>query len=193
MQQTYKKTTAKKYATAIALSLCFCVLPCCVSPGAVKTDIASIKDNFNQLEKVVDQKADSRIVAEHIEEVRTEITQTAQVAENLSVWKKKIEAQTVNYGGAGWVVVGTGVMALIFVGAGLLLIRAFMKRGTLLNLLTSAIKKIGEYSPGTIGRIKFHLKDEVAKGRFLEQDRENLGLFCKKMGIFSEHKDESEV
>lgn len=111
-----------------------------------------------------------------------------------TVWKKSVQAETINYSGAGWVVVGTSVMAVIFVGAGLLLIRAFMKRGSMLTLLTRAVKKAGENSPEVVSEIKHHLRkcvhdsntiDEVDR---LEQDRKDLGRFARKMGNFAEQK-----
>ena len=95
-----------------------------------------------------------------------------------------MEADTINYGGAGYVVLGTGVMALIFVGAGLLLVRAFMRRGNLLTLLTCAVQKVGKSSPLATQEIKNQLKQEVAQGHFKEQDRQNLGAFARKRGTF---------
>ena len=165
----------------------------CVSPDAVKTEIQGIKNDFGRLEKIVEQKADNNVVAEQIEEINNCIEQTTQVAEDLSIWRKDVEAGVINYGGAGWVVVGTGVMAIIFVGAGLLLIRAFMRRGTLLTLVTCAIQKIGKSSPETAKALKKQLKKEVAGGKFREEDRQKLGSFARKMGTFLEQNDHSEV
>lgn len=169
----------------------FCVLPVCVSPEAVKTDIQGIRNDMGQLEKVVDQKADNKVVAEQIGEVNNRIEQTTQIAEELSVWKKSVQAETINYGGAGWVVVGTGVMALIFVGAGLLLVRAFMRRGNMLTMLTRAVKNAGEDSPDSVDAIKHHLKRCVQEGHFCEADRKNLGHFAKKKGTFVEQTERS--
>lgn len=179
---------------AIILALLFCVMPGCVAPEAVKTEIQGIRNDMGQLEKVVDQKADNTVVAEHIDEINNKIEQTAQIAEELSVWRKRVQAETINYGGAGWVVVGTGVTALIFIGAGFLLIRAFMKRGNLLALLTCAVQKVGKRSPEAIHAIKKQLKTEVSNGSpFTEQDRKNLGHFAKERGTFAEQKGRSEV
>lgn len=187
MQQKRKKTTTEKYAIAIISCLIFSVLPCCVSPNAVKTEIATVRDNLSRLEKVVEQKADNNIVAESIDQVKNEIIQTTQVAENLVSWRKTVEAQTVNYGGAGYVVVGTGVIVLIFVGAGLLLVRAFMRRGTLLNLVTEAVKQAESKSPGIAKAVKDCIRQEVADGRFTTQDKNDLGNFAKKCGTLIKH------
>ncbi|RLC89012.1 MAG: hypothetical protein DRJ03_00180 [Chloroflexi bacterium] len=149
---------------------------------------------MGQLEKVVEQKADNTVVAEQVDEINNKIEQTTQLAEELSVWRKSVQAETINYGGAGWVVVGTGVIALIFIGAGFLLIRAFMKRGSLLTLLTCAVQKVGKRSPEAVQAIKEQLKAEVSNGGpFTEQDRKNLGHFAKKRGTFAEQKPDSEV
>lgn len=189
MSKTTKKGIPKTIATTI-LILLFCVLPGCVSPNAVKTDIQGIRNDMGQLEKIIEQKADNTVVAEYVDQINNKIEQTAQLAEELSVWKKSVQAETINYGGAGWVVVGTGVMALIFVGAGLLLVRAFMKRGNMLSMLTRAVKKSGN---GTVVAIKQNLEKCVYEGHYSHRDRKNLGDFAKKVGNFAEHKSYSEV
>lgn len=178
----------------LTLTLLFCVLPGCVAPEAIKTDIQGIRNNMSALQHVVDQKADNTVVTEHVDRIDNQIEQTTQIAEELSLWRKSIQAETINYSGAGWVVVGTGVMALIFVGSGLLLIRAFMKRGNMLTLLTGAVKNAGETSPEVVSQIKSHLKkcvddtDSIEAEERLEQDRKNLGNFARKRGTFAEQK-----
>lgn len=179
----------QKIASSILATL-FCVMPGCVAPEAVKMDIQGIRNDMGQLEKVVEQKADNTVVAEHVDEINNKIEQTTQIAEELSLWKKSVQAETINYGGAGWVVVGTGVMALIFVGAGLLLIRAFMKRGNMLSMLTRAVKKSGK---DTVVTVKQNLKKCVHEGYHCDHDRKRLGDFAKKVGTFAEQKGRSEV
>lgn len=185
MFQTKNKATSKKLA-ALMLALLFCVGPGCISPEAIKTDIQGIRNDMGRLEKLVDQKASNTIVAEQVDEINNKIEQTTQLAEELSVWRKNVQAETINYGGAGWVVVGTSIIALIFVGAGLLLIRAFMRRGNLLTMLTRAVKKAGEDWPDTVVAIKKQLKCSVNDGHFCEQDRKDLGNFARKKGTFVE-------
>lgn len=175
------------------IPLIFCVLLGCVSPEAVKTDINGIRADLGSLENLVDQKADNSVVAEQIDEVNNSIEQTTQVAEELSLWRKSVQAETINYGGAGWVVVGTGVMALIFVGGGLLFARAFMRRGRLLKLVTGAVKNAGKNSPELVHTVKGQLEKEVEEGRCTHNCVEELGHFTKKVGTFSEQKPSSEV
>lgn len=178
---------AKKFTAAI-LVLLFCVVPSCVAPEAIKTDIQGVRNDMGQLKKLIDQKANNTVVAEQVEQINNRIEQTTQIAEELSLWRKSVQADVINYSGAGWVVVGTGIMALIFVGAGLLLIRAFARRGNLLTLLTCVVQKVGKRSPEAIQAIKSQLKQEVADGRFSEQHRKNLGDFARKRGTFAEQK-----
>jgi len=193
MFQAKTKTASQGLAAAI-LALLFCVRPGCVAPEAVKTEIQGIRNDMGQLEKIVDQKADNTVVADQVDEINNKIEQTTQLAEELSVWRKSVQADTINYGGAGWVVAGTGVMALIFIGAGFLLVRAFMKRGNLLTLLTCAVQKVGKRSPEAVQAIKEQLKAELSNGGpFTEKDRQNLGYFAKKKGTFAEQKPRSEV
>jgi hypothetical protein len=184
----------KTKTKAMILTLFFCVVLSCIAPDAVKTDIQGIRSDMGQLEKLVEQKADNTVVAEQVGAINNRIEQTAQIAEDLSVWRKNIEAETINYGGAGWVVMGTGIMALIFVGAGLLLVRAFMRRGSLLTLLTCAVQKVGKRSPEAVRAIKKQLKIETSNGGpFTEQDRKNLGHFANKKGTFAKQIDDLKV
>lgn len=179
-----KKTKAKSQGCATAiLALLFCVLPGCMGKEAVKTDIQGIRNDMGQLKSLVDQKADNKVVAEQIGQVSNRINQNTQVAEELSLWRKSVQAETINYGGAGWVVVGTGVMAFIFLGSGLLLVRAFMKRGNMLSMITRAVKNSGK---DTVVTVKKNLKRCVHEGYHCDQDRKNIGDFARKRGTFSD-------
>lgn len=176
---------SKRFVIAI-LALFFCVMPGCVAKEAVKVDMQALRNDMGSLRKIVEQKADNSVVAEQIDEVNNKIEQITQIAKELSIWRDKIiKAETINYGGAGWVVVGTGAIALIFVGAGFLLIRAFMKRGNLLNLLTCAVQKVGKNQPQVQEAIKNQLDEEINNGgKFREQDKKELAQFCRRVGTF---------
>lgn len=161
----------------------------CVSPNAVKLELATVRDNLNKLESLIDNKANTKIVAGIIDDFRQEINQNL-----LSINKTMNNSGSIQYGGGGWIVVGTGVIAVIFVGAGLLLVRAFLKRSSMLTLLTRAIRNAGENDPDLVRVVKRHLKkcvidsDSIEETDRLEQDRKNLGDFTKKMGTFAEQK-----
>jgi len=153
----------------------------CISPGAVD-------GKFSALEARVDQKADASIVAQKIQEVNNKIEQTTQIAEQLSIWRKNVTADTINnkFGGAGWVVMGTSLIVIIFVGAAFLLIRIIIKRGTLLKLLTQTVYN-SDMSIQTA--IKKGIKYEVSNGgEFRPEHKEELRKFTKKIGTFIENK-----
>ena len=197
MREKNKKATKQRSTKAAILALLFCVVPGCVAPEAIKTDIQGIRNDMGQMEKLIEQKADNSVVAEQIGQVNNKIEQTTQLAERLSVWQKSVQAETINYGGAGWVVVGTGVIVFIFVAAGLLLIRAFMRRGSMLSLITAAVQRVGKRSPDTIHAIKEQIHEEVKEGRCTHVHRKCLGAFAKKSSkidtISMEHKAELDV
>jgi len=134
-------------------------LPSCVSPDAVK-------------------------ISAEIQGIKNDMTNIEKLADDMSVWRKNIQAENIDYGGI-WIVVGVSVVVLIFVGAGLFLIRAFMKRGNMLTMLTRAVKNSGS---GTIANVKYNLKECVHKGYHCKQDMVNLGAFAKKRGTFVERK-----
>jgi len=177
-------------ATVLAIiALFLCVGPGCVSPDAVKTEIQGVRNDMGKLEKVVEQKAEITTIAETIEHFKQEVNQ------NLLAMSKTINnSGTIKYGGGGWIVVGTSLIAIIFVGAGLLLVRAFMKRGDMLTLLTGTIKNAGKNSPEIAQIIKKQLKIDTSNGGpFTERHRKSLGNFTKKVGTFMEQKVDSEV
>ena len=168
-EKTKVKPHRSRFVTILVMCLSilsFGVLLNCISPNAFKTEIQGIRAHMNGLEKV---------------------------AEELSVWKKNVQAETINYGGAGWVVVGTGTIVLIFTVPGFLLIRAFMRRGNMLTLLAKSVKDAASDHPQGILAIKENLKYNVQDGHFCEQDRKNLGIFARKKGHFVEQKGEFEV
>jgi hypothetical protein len=178
---------------SIVLISFLCFISGCVAPGAIEAiaKIATVETKLDKLEKIVEQKADNNVVAESIGEVNNKIEQTTQVAEDLSLWRQKIDNQgTINYGGGGWVVLGTGVICIIFVGAGLLIVRAFMRRGTLLELVTCAVQKLGKNNPEVIRLFKKQLRKEVSDGSFKDKDRKALGDFARKRKTFLEQTEE---
>lgn len=176
------------------------LLVSCLSPEAVKTEIQGVRNDMGSLENLIDQKADATVVAENIEDITCQIEQVNQVAEeitcsleDISVWKNEIQAETINYNGAGWVVIGSSVIVIIFVGAGLLLIRAFMKRGDMLRMLTSAVKKVNHESPEAVRLIKHYISLETTDGKFSYNDKQRLAQFTKKYGTFLERERQQEV
>jgi len=87
--QEKAKAASKRIATTAIIAL-FCVLPGCISPGGIKTEIQGIRNDMGKLEKIVDQKADNTVIAKHVDQINNKIEQTTQLAEELSLWKKKL-------------------------------------------------------------------------------------------------------
>lgn len=127
------------------------------------------------------QKDAVRITPE-LEVLTAKVDHISDMANNLAVWQKKIEAQTIIYNGSGWVVVGTSIIALIFVGAGLLLVRSFMKRGTLLSMTTKAIKEASRKDSSIGDLIKEQIAEQIKNREATETDRAELGIFTKRIG-----------
>ena len=95
MREKNKKATKQGNAKAAILALLFCVLPGCVAPEAIKTDIQGIRNDMGQMEKLIEQKADNSVVAKRIDQVNNKIEQTTQIAEELSLWRKNIQADVI--------------------------------------------------------------------------------------------------
>lgn len=163
------------------------MLPGCLTPVDVQTELQGIHNDVSKLESLVEQKADNNVVAECIDEINNKIEQTTQIAEDIAVWRKEIQADTIIYNGAGYVI----AVVIVFLVAGLLLVKAFLKRGNMLTFLTHTIKQLGNKSPDVVRLIKEHLRKNVAdeSSCFTEQHRKDLGDFTRKHGTFAKPND----
>jgi hypothetical protein len=74
----------------------------CLEKGAIQTDVTGV--DAQNLEQVVENN-------NNIDELETLKQQLAEI--NLK-YQKMIEAETINYGGAGWVIVGMSIVLVIF-------------------------------------------------------------------------------
>lgn len=129
----------------------------CVAPGALKAEVTGLKARFDKLEKV---------------------------AEEITIWKKTVQAETINYGGAGWVVIGSIFIVTIFLGAFVLMIRMLLKKTNLLKLVTCAVQK-------TDSHIRKAIKDQISEevsngGPFKAHHKQQLRQFTEKVGTFAE-------
>ena len=159
----------------------------CVAPDAVQAQLGVVE---SKLEKLTEQHADTRFLADTIERIENETNQTTQVAETLLEWKKSVQAENVTYGGAGWVVLGAGLIVALFLAAGLLLLLTFIKRartnGNLLKLITCAVQKT---SPAVQERVKRQIEREVTNGGpFKPRDKAALAQFTRENGTFADQK-----
>ena len=158
----------------------FAICNGCVSPGAVQAKL-------NLLEHKVEQKANNDVVAEQIEEVNNKIEQTTQVAEKLVEWRKSVQAETINYGGAGWVVIGLILMVIVFLGAiGLFIMwgfKKYIKYKGMLSLVTTAVHKS---SPDTQKEIKRQIRNHASNGdKSQARHKCNLAKHCRNDGVFA--------
>jgi hypothetical protein len=146
----------------------------CVSPGAAKLEarVGVVEDNFNQLESVVDN---------NIEEVGTLKNQLVEVSNTVN------NSGVIKYSGAGWVVVGTGLMAIIFLLAIGIFLKYYLKAKNstnMLGLVTSAVKNI---DPTSQRRIKDAIESQTSNGGpFTEKHKDLLAKFTKANGTFVE-------
>ena len=174
-----------KIATVVISLLC--LTTACVAPDAVKAKVGVLE---SKLEKLTEQHADTQFLADRIESIENETNQTTQVAETLLEWKESVQAENVTYGGAGWVVLGAGLIVALFLAAGLLLLLTFIKRartnGNLLKLITCAVQKT---SPAVQERVKRQIEREVTNGGpFKPRDKAALAQFTRENGTFADQK-----
>lgn len=157
----------------------------CVSPGAVQAKLGVLE---SQLEKLTEQSAGTQILADRIDKIENQTHQTTQVLGTLLDWKQSIRADTIRYGGAGWVVLGGGVIVALFLGAGVLLLWVFIRRAktsdNLLKLVTCAVKN----TPARVqARVKKQVETEVANGGpFGPKDKTALAQFVRASGTFAD-------
>ena len=161
---------------------CFALLlTSCVSPGAFKADVATVRDNLNKLEKLVDNKADTDIITEKIDSFRQEINQ------NLLSMTKTINNSGTIHGGGGWIVLGLILMTIVFLTAIVLCIKWLFTKMTkykgMLQLVTTAVHK----SPPDVKRaIKQQVRKQASNGnKEFAIHKHNLSKECRKDGVFA--------
>jgi len=180
----------KKYKYIIIPILIFIIIKLismgCVAPKAVEITpkIATIENRMDKLETILDNKIDAKVLAGTIDNFKQEIKQSLINGE----FTKTVEGNE-NHGGAGWVVLGTAAMAVIFLGAILLVIKLFLnsrKKDNLLRLLATSVKNTDK---NTSRKIKNQIEYEVANGGgFCFKDKKELAKFVTKHGIFATDK-----
>jgi len=162
--------------TGLLTLLLAVVITSCAAPGAAKLEarVGVVEDNFNKLETVVDNKVD----AETIEELRQQLLEVSNTVNNSGVIK---------YSGAGWVAVGSGLMAIIFLVFIGLFVKYYLKANTntsLLELVTTALKNA---DPETQRRVKGQIESQTSNGGFFtEKHKDMLAKFTKTNGTFIE-------
>jgi len=150
----------------------------CVSPGAVKTEamakIASVENNLNKLEKIVDNKVD----AETIEELKQQLFEVSKTVNNSGIIK---------YSGALAVIVGTSLMAIIFLLAIGIFLKYYLKAKNSTNMLNLVTKAVKNVDPETQRRVKGAIESQTSNGGPLTEKHKNLlAKFTKANGTFVE-------
>jgi cytochrome c-type biogenesis protein CcmH/NrfG len=148
----------------------------CVAPGAAKADIklGTVETRLDKLEKLADQKVDNSVSAEEIENMKQDFRQ--QLAE-LKFNMTTNNSGTIKYSGGGWIVLGSCLMAVIFLGTGYFILRLY-KNQALLKLVTTAISKSDETSQRAV---KDQIEHETSNGGpFGAKHKEALANFVKK-------------
>jgi len=150
----------------------------CVGKEAVKAEakIAAVENNLNRLEKVLDAKVD--------------IAQLDRVEQNILKLDKTINnSGVIKYGGAGWVVIGMSIMALIFVIVIAGLIKFYLKSRDRTNLLSLVTKAISKVDPNTQTKIKEMIEYETLYGGpFGVKHKKMLSDFTRQNGTFVNKK-----
>jgi len=157
--QKRAKTTKEKITKSITalFLLITLIMSGCAAPGAFKTSVTGVEARFEKLEKV---------------------------AEELSVWKSSVQAETINYGGAGTVAIGLIVITVVFLGAFALMIRMLLQKTNMLKLVTGAVQKT---DANTRKAIKDKITEEVSNGGpFKRHHKHQLRNFVEKAGTFAE-------
>lgn len=151
-----------------------------VKPGAVQVPVeAKIANLETQLQKLTEQN--NTIEANNIGKIKNSADN--KLLEN----KKEIGkgAGTINFSGAGYVVLGSSIMVALFLFAIGWYVRQLMKKKTdLLKLVTCAIQKT---DPAIREAVKSQIEYEVSNGGPYDQKhKQELAVFTKKHGTFAD-------
>jgi len=120
--------------------------------------------------------------------VTTRLDSLEKVADDLTIkFDKKIQAETINYGGGGWIVLGACLIIIIFLSAFGITLYLLVKKTNLLKLVTCAVSKTSDH---TRRAVKEQVEKEVRNGgSFKPRHQVELADFAKKCGTFAENVD----
>lgn len=169
------------FFVSLCSSTTFCVSPNAIKtdlqvmPEAVKTEIQGIKNDMGQLKAIVDNKVDAKVMADTIDNFKQEFNQQL-----LDINKTINNSGTIKYGGAGWVVVGSSLMAIIFLSAIGLIIKYYLKASKTTNMLGLVTTAVKNSSPEISDGIKAQIKKETSNGGpYNEKHQQQLSEFVK--------------
>jgi hypothetical protein len=150
--------------------------------GVTNSKLGIIQD---KLETLVSQSQPVSTVIDRVDQMDQKIQ--SQVLDKIELLHKDIQAGTINYGGAGWVVLGGAVLVVIFLGSGVitvyLLSRNLSRTKGLLQLVTGAIQAS---SPDAQHEVKSKVKEKTSNGNAAMRDA--LTTFLVEHNLFAEAK-----
>jgi hypothetical protein len=165
----------------VTLPKALCIIGCVAKDGIrAEAKIASVEDNLNSLEKLLENKVDAETIEDFKQEINQSVLELRNTVNNSGVIK---------YGGAGWVVLGMGVITLIFLIVITGLIKYFLKSRSSNNLLSLVTKAVSKADPDTQRKIKDLIEYETGNGGpFNVKHKQLLSDFVSKNGTFANEK-----
>jgi hypothetical protein len=163
----------------------------------VKTEVTALGNKIgfvnDRLEKLVEQTQTVSVSAEKVGKL-TQVTQQ-QLADKVELIHKTIQAGSIHYGGAGWVVLGVGVIVALFlvagVGAFFVVTRSASKFKNLLTLVTSAVQQA---PPEVQDEIKSQIEQATSNGGpWDHQHKQALADFARAVGTFIPRNTETQL
>lgn len=189
MSKFYRLKWAAFICSTCLVSLLFCGTACVDAKSKFETDVqAKIGMVQDKLEKLVEQTAamDTKVIADRIEKVEHVLNQ--QVVGKIEGFQKTIQAGTIKYGGAGWVVVGFAVAIILFLGIPILAAYLMLRRAStlkeLLRLVTGAVNRA---DPEVQTAVKAEIENVIGDGtnNFGDWHKKALRKLTEKMGTFA--------
>jgi hypothetical protein len=177
----------KLKAFAIVTLVAALFLGCVDAKSRFETDVQNKMGVVNdKLEKVLDVKTDLKNIAQKVDTVQQTVKN--QVADQIELMHKTVQAGEIHYGGAGWAVLSAGVMVLLFLGAAVLAIYVLFRRFTslksMLHLVTDAVQNAPAEVQTTV-KAKIEERVDAEETPFTEQHKAALARFARRMGTFA--------
>lgn len=160
----------------------------CVTGTRFQTDVQNKVGVLGErLTRLVEQNETLTNTIEHVDQMQQEFRQ--QLADKIELFHKDIQAGTIKYGGAGWVVLAAAIIILIFTVPPLIVLYLFIKGRSLkslLGLVTTAIQN----APPEVGQaVKDQIKHETSNGGpWGIKDKVALSMLTRKLGTYISDK-----
>lgn len=157
-----------------------CIFLSCVKPGAFETKLGAIESEISDLIDFQDEQNNTnKVFAEQIETYNNIVNKENNVGGII----KDIGGDY--YGGSGWIVIGGILTFIVFMASliisGWMILKFFIKRNNMFNLLSLAISKTNNKTRKYIGD---KIKEEANNGgghkqKTLEELNQHVNKLCK--------------